>query len=283
MHYPHVTPKASWPTPAGLTPEEAVRQAQVSAAHELEGFARAILRGEQFTGVQLSQRRVVVDQAERAWDIASVWRAAPRDAEVQALVDRAVGCLRQCLAQGVVVLEWDRPGYDDVTRAYRELLPFASDPDVTPVELPWEPEFKGEPVLPTKRAPPVPPRTLFGEVRAGAVRGIVKGAIAIGFALLVASLLRGMRTRPARVPAPPRRSCAEERAWLRAELARSDAGGLADDPAVRAEALARFDRNDVEGAHAVLVASKRDGPQLLAVQVFVYATECAPRAPATGP
>jgi hypothetical protein len=59
-------------------------------------------------------------------------------------VDRAVGCWRQCLARGVRVMEWDRPGYDEVTRAFQGLLSYASDPSVTPVVLAWEAEYRGE-------------------------------------------------------------------------------------------------------------------------------------------
>jgi hypothetical protein len=136
------------PLPAGETAEQVLARAQISGAYHVEFLARSVMAGQQFTGVQTHKRHVLVDQSSTAWDLRQIWDAGPRTLEVQAFVDRAVGCLRQVFAQGVVVLEWDKPGYDDVTRSFKELLVYASDPEVTPVVLEWDLVYHGEPPLP---------------------------------------------------------------------------------------------------------------------------------------
>ena len=274
VHWPNPTPQGVWSVPEGLSEAEAIRRAQVAAAHELERFARVIMGGHQFTGVQLSQRLVVVDDAARARDIAKVWRAAPRDAEVQALVDRAVGCLRQCLDRGVRVLEWDRPGYDDVTRSYRELDGFASDRSVTPVVLAWEPDFQGEPLLPRVASPGsrAPARTVATKLRAGAARVLPWILLAAGVPLIAWRVLHRPSAPASGPPAPL--DCAGEHATLRSRLAHDPDGSLADDPVARAEALERFDRGDLVGAGKRLSASQAEGVHLLSVELFIYRQEC---------
>lgn len=144
------------PWPPDTPPEEALRRAQISAAFVIEKLARDFMAGKQFTGVQTHTRGVVVDQARTARVVADAWSQGPRPPDVQAFVDRAVGCLRQGFEHDLVVLEWDRPGYDDVTRSFRRLLSFASDPHHTPVVLTWQPEA---PAGPPPLVPPItPPR-----------------------------------------------------------------------------------------------------------------------------
>jgi hypothetical protein len=164
--------------PEGVTREEAIARAQISGAFRIERLARLFMAGRQFTGVQLDKRGVLVDDAFTARTVADAWRLVPRTPEAQRWIDRAAGCLRQCFEHGMVVLEWDRPGYDDVTKLFFPLLGFASDPSVTPVELRWEPAYLGEP-------PPDP--AVVARVRAAmdAARAQSEREAALGIALVI--------------------------------------------------------------------------------------------------
>ena len=264
--------------PAGETAAQVLARAQISAAWHLEGLARAVFQGEQFTGVQTHKRRVLVDQSSTAWDIRQIWDAGPRSPEVQAFVDRAVGCWRQVCAQGVAVLEWDRPGYDDVTRSFDELLAYASDAAVTPVVLAWDADYHGEPPPPpdpTRTWTPTPPAPVWRWVEQRFV------ALYLGFVVGVAVVIVALVT-PDRVwrdllhPLPPPQPCAEQLAELRHALDEDGLDGMADDPAARVLALARLDAGDVAAAEAILRASPADEVRLLGVRVFVYGYQCAP-------
>jgi hypothetical protein len=123
------------------------RRAQISAAYRVECLARAFMRGEQITGMLEEKRLRMVDAASTPRICCRIWDVQPRTPEVQALVDRAVGCWRQCVERGATVFEYDRPGYDEVTTYFQPLLRYASDPSVTPVVLEWDPTYHGESVF----------------------------------------------------------------------------------------------------------------------------------------
>jgi hypothetical protein len=131
------------PFPNGDTVERVYARSQISAAWFVERLARDFMAGRQPTGMLGEPRLRVVAAASTAREICQIWNVQPRSPEVQALVDRAVGCLRQCFARDMRVFEYDRPGYDEVTRFFLPLLQYASDPSVTPVVLDWDPDYHG--------------------------------------------------------------------------------------------------------------------------------------------
>lgn len=134
-----------------------VTRVQIAAAFQVERRARAFMGGRQMTGVQTSKRHVLVDDDYVARTLLRAFQVAAPSEEAQKWMDRALGCLRQCFARGMVVLMWDRPGYDDVTPAFQALLAFASDPTHTPLELAWEPTYLGDrPPVPHNYKPPKP-------------------------------------------------------------------------------------------------------------------------------
>lgn len=218
--YPYRLPiwRASWPLSPNnrpdpkaqgeASPEQVYRRAQISAAYQLERIARSFMRGEQCTGILGDKRLRIVDHASTPRDMCRLWDVQPRTPEVQALVDRAVGCWRQCVERGVTVFEYDRPGYDEVTRSFQPLLRYASDPSVTPVVLEWDPEYHGESAISTDEAeavdedapsppptgPPAPPapRTPAALPARGGTRRQV-GLLVVGILLIVAGIL--MRAR----------------------------------------------------------------------------------------
>jgi hypothetical protein len=157
--YPHRLPmwQVEWPLrpnnrPSSdeggdWAPEQVYRRAQISAAYQVERLARAFMRGEQITGILAEPRHRMVDAASTPQICCRIWAAQARTPEVQALVDRAVGCWRQCVERGVTVFEYDRPGYDEVTKSFEPLLRYASDASVTPVVLEWDPTYHGEAAL----------------------------------------------------------------------------------------------------------------------------------------
>ncbi len=156
LDYPHRLPmwKAHWPLipanrprpplPNGDTVEAVYARSQVSAAYHLERNARAFMAGQQRTGMLGNKRQRIVGSAVMAIHTREIWDVQPRSPEVQALVDRAVGCWRQCVERGIQVFEYDRPGYDEVTTFFVPLLAYASDRSVTPVVLDWDTEYHGE-------------------------------------------------------------------------------------------------------------------------------------------
>jgi hypothetical protein len=135
-------PKA--PLPDGDTVEQVYTRSQISAAYHLERISRAFMSGHQVTGLLGDKRRRIVDSSATASYTRQLWNVQPRSPVVQALVDRAVGCWRQCVERDIQVFEYDRPGYDEVTKSFTPLLDYASDPRVTPVVLEWDPEYHGE-------------------------------------------------------------------------------------------------------------------------------------------
>ncbi len=155
LDYPHRKTlwKAHWPLipanrpqpllPNGDTLEQVYARSQISAAWFVERLARDFMAGRQPTGILGERRLRVVADAYAATMIRQIWDVQPRSPRVQALVDRSVGCLRQCFERGMQVMQYDRPGYDEVTRAFVPLLDYASDPSVTPVVLDWDPNYHG--------------------------------------------------------------------------------------------------------------------------------------------
>ena len=242
------------PPPDGSDPASARRQSQRIAAAHIEGLARSVLAGVQPTGEQTDPRRVLVDQAATAQMVAAIWQAAPPAPAEQAIIDQALGCLRQCFDQGVVILEWDRPGYEDVTAAFQELMIFATHPSATPLGLPWvEASPRSTPAEP---APTPRPRRWAAALTLGAL-------LTVGLLLLLR-----LPTPSAPIPSPPQLQ------RLRDRLGAPDLAGLPDDPTARAAALARLDQGDPAGAAALLQGSPALGVQQLQVELFVYLHAC---------
>jgi hypothetical protein len=132
-----------------------VTRAQISAAFLIERLARAYMGGRQRTGVLTPKRSVLVDDIETVRVTHAAFAAAPPTPEAQAFIDRALGCLRQCFAHGMVVYAWEHRDYTGITDSFKSLLSFASDPNHTPLELAWEPTYLGDrPPLPPNFKPP---------------------------------------------------------------------------------------------------------------------------------
>lgn len=252
--------------PPGVSTDEALPRAQIAAAYRLEQLARAVMAGRQFTGIARYPRHTLVDNASTAADIAAIWAAEPRTADAQAFIDRALGCWHQCRARGVIVLQWDRPGYDDVTTEFDRLFDFASEPHHTPVVLAWEEAYLGEP----RRGPPVPPPRY--PRLPSALRFAWYAAWPVGILLFTVWGLPRVHGDVTPPPAPL--PCATQLEALRAELDRAPVEGLPDDAAARAQARARLDVGDAAGAESCLRASPAWSLGLAAVHVFLYRQQC---------
>jgi hypothetical protein len=265
------------PPPRGAERDARIARAQISVAYQLEKIARGYMGGKQFTGVQLQKRGVLVSDAFTAASTAAAFDAGPRTPEVQAWVDRAVGCLRQCFDHDLVVLEWDRPGYDDVTRSFQRLLSYASNPDVTPVVLPWEPAYLGEPepdMAPEAIARARHARRVDKALGKLAHLPLVAAAAMLLFAGYVALRPKGgYAARSTKADPVP---CGVQLQRIREGL---QGGGvlasIGDDPEARREALAKLEAGDFAAAEARLKTSSAVGVQFVSTQVFLYRYECA--------
>jgi len=247
--------------------KDAIARGQISAAYAVEGLAREFMAGRQFTGILLTRRHAVVDNASRARDVRALWSAGAPGTEAQAFIDRAAGCLRQAFDATMHVYQWDRPGYDDITGEFRDLLQFASEGAGTPVLLSFEeertvPESEARADLAVSSAPAS--RRWPRPQRLPAAAVLVCGLLAVR---PVAGMFVGRSSPPVAQP-----TCPEQAARVHAGLVQRGARG---DPVARA-ALERLDAGDLAGADAVLSAAEYPDPVdgLLAVEMFLYRVNC---------
>ncbi len=213
-----------------------VERAQVSAAYRVEELVRAWSGGTHHTGVIMS-RRALVTNASWANAVAEIWDAAPRSAATQPVVDRALMHLSRAFDDGLRCFEWDRPGYDEVTRSFTALLSRAARLDDDAVErIPFLPDAWDSPyaraaaraaqALPSSRGDPQ--RVAIG---LGVVAVLI--AVAVILALVATPSVRRGATRAVDVRAPTQpMTCDDALGVARGHLAklRARAGATPEDP-----------------------------------------------------